>query len=152
MRELKYALFIFTFLCSLVAFGQKNQKATYHVAQTFPIIRDTADSYPKSMTVEGKIIDISTGVSCGVWCGCGTINIEITNSVNGYTHPNAFVAIPCFNVAAKDYLDKTININLVLLKKEDDRCFWNEMPMNYIDSKGIPFYIPDNLDEKLNIK
>ena len=116
----------------------------------YPLTRDTTGKFPKQLEVTGKIVDISTGTSCGTLCGCGTIKVNLATLLKNYSDSFVFIAIPCFNVNSQDYLDKTIKIKVKLLDKDNKDCFWNEAPINYIDSKGIPFYIPDNLDEKLH--
>jgi len=120
--------------------------------QFFPILRDTTGTFPKQLEVVGKIVDITSGLSCGVSCGCGTIKVELKKPIQEYKSANVFIAIPCFNANAIDFLDKSIKIKLELLSLNNDDCFWNEAPMNNIDSKAFPFYIPLDLDEKLNIE
>jgi hypothetical protein len=118
----------------------------------FPLIRDATGKFPKQLFVTGKIVDISTGTSCGVVCGCGTIKVKLSNTLKGYSASYVFIAIPCFSVNSKDFLNKTIKIQTDLLRIDNKDCFWNELPVNYIDSKGVPFYIPSNLDKKINVE
>jgi hypothetical protein len=101
--------------------------------------------------VKGKIVDVTVGTSCGIFCGCGTIKVKLSDKLEGYSEPHVFIAIPCFNVNSKKFLNKRINIKVELLSIDNNDCFWNEVPMNNLDSKGIPFYIPKNLDEKLDV-
>lgn len=123
--------------------------STFHF---YPLTRDTTGKFPKQLVVTGKIVDITTGTSCGVFCGCGTIKVKLSDTLKDYSETYVFIAIPCFNVNAKDFLNKTIKIKVDLLSIANKDCFWNEVPINNIDSKGIPFYIPNNLDEKLNVE
>lgn len=118
----------------------------------YPLTRDTTGKFPKQLFVTGKIVDITTGTSCGVLCGCGTIKVKLSDALMDYNYTYVFIAIPCFNVNSIDFLNKTIKIKVDLLDIDNKDCFWNEAPMNKIDSKGIPFYIPNNLDEKLNVE
>lgn len=140
--------FIFLTTCLI---GQEKRDTLYKF-YSFPIVRDTKGNYPKQIEVEGKITSLTTGVSCGVMCGCGTIKILLTTKVKHYNQDNVYVAIQCFSVNYEDYINKTIKIKLKLLEKTNKDCYWNEAPSNSIDSQGTPFYIPDNLDAKLNIK
>lgn len=163
MKRISFTLLLSAYIFS--AFGQKHKevkgydrtkilKTVDSVAynkfkHSYPILRDTTGTYPKTITATGKIVAITTGISCGVFCGCGTIEIKLTEKIKDYDSLNVFVAVPCFNVIPKDYIDKTITIKLSLLLENNNDCFWNELPMNSIDSKGVPFYIPEDLDDKL---
>lgn len=120
--------------------------------RSYPLTRDTTGKFPEHLEVTGKIVDITTGTSCGTLCGCGTIKVKLATPLKNYIDSCAFIAIPCFNVNDQDYLNKTIKIKVKLLDKENKDCYWNEAPLNYINSKGTPFYIPDNLDEKLHLE
>jgi hypothetical protein len=141
-------LIFFTFLVSN-AYGQN----VNHIdSANYPLTKDTSVLYPSILEVKGKIIGVSPGTSCGVACGCGTMKITLFGKTKGYDHSNLFIAIPCFNVIPSDYLNKTIKIKLKILTKSNTECYWNGSTENYFDSKGIPFYIPYNLDEKLDIR
>lgn len=142
--------FIFLMMCTTISddvFGQ--QKIEPH--PFVPITRYSKGRYPKQIEVKGKIVDLTVGTSCGVVCGCGTIKIALELKIKKYKFDTVYAAIPCFNVNYNDYINKTINIKLKLLKENNKDCYWNEAPFNYIDSRGIPFYIPNNESEKLNI-
>jgi hypothetical protein len=104
------------------------------------------------MAVKGKIVQVTTGVSCGIFCGCGTIKIQPEKKIAGYRHPYVFVAVPCLTGPEADYLHKLVVIKVDILKLRNKDCFWSELPMNNIDSKGVPFYIPSNLNEPLQVR
>jgi len=118
----------------------------------FPLTRDTTGNFPEHLTITGKIVDITVGPSCGIFCGCGTLKVELSNQPDDYKESHVYIAIPCFAVNQNDYLNKTIDITIEILSPDNKDCYWTEMPMNKIDSHGIPFYIPNNLEEKLSVE
>ena len=106
---------------------------------SYPITRDTLNIFPDSIIVEGKLIDYTIGLSCGIFCGCGTFKIKLAKQYDNYKHTFIYIGVPCLNVLPKG-LKKKNNWTLYKLPINDNRCFWTEVPMNKFDTKGLPFY------------
>jgi hypothetical protein len=136
-----YYILIILISYSSASKGQRTVSLSSQFKQ-YPILRDTTGKFPKEISAEGRVVDITPGTSCGVLCGCGTLKIELTKKIESYNYTDVYAAIPCFNVSEEHYLNKIIKIKLHLLEKDNHDCFWNELPINFIDSKGMPFYIP----------
>ncbi len=113
---------------------------------SYPIIRDTLNAFPDSIIVEGKLIDYTIGVSCGVFCGCGTFKIKLAKQYDNYKHAFIYVGVPCLNVLPKG-IKKKGNWTLYKLPLTDNRCFWTEVPMNKFDTNGLPFYTLTRYDK-----
>jgi hypothetical protein len=88
------------------------------------------------------------GVTCGVFCGCGTAKVELSKPHAEYPHPFIYVAVHCQHILDKDVQHKKI-WQLEELKIDEHGCFWTEMPMNKFDTHGLPFYILSDKDDKL---
>jgi hypothetical protein len=109
------------------------------VSLSRPITRDTLNIFPDFVTVEGKLVDYTLGINCGVFCGCGTLKIKLVKQSIKYHEEFIFVAVPClsllpFNLNSKRYW------SLNKLAISDNSCCWVEVPSNKFDTKGIPFY------------
>ena len=106
---------------------------------SYPITRDTLNKFPDSLIIEGNVVDYITGVSCGIFCGCGTLKIKLIKANNLYSQEYIYIGVPCFNEFSKGLKTKTI-WKLSKLPLDDKSCFWTEVPVNKFDTKGLPFY------------
>jgi hypothetical protein len=119
-------------------------KATYEAYKTsYPITRDTLNQYPDSVLIQGIMVDFTQGISCGYFCGCGTIKVRLTEKVESYQKPFIYVAHPC-RIDMTDELTKVRSWTLYKLPMNDTRCYWTEVPMNKFDTSGLPFYVMKN--------
>ena len=109
--------------------------------QSYPIVKDTFNKYPKQLKVEGVIVKIgSHNAQCGVLC-CyyGTIQVHLNKRIHGYHHKDVFIAIPCYNIRVNQLpLHKKIKIDVQILTLNNAEGWYDHTC--FIDSKGIPFY------------
>jgi hypothetical protein len=116
-----------------------NTSAYNKFKSSYALTRDTLNAYPDSLIIEGKLIDYTMGVSCGIFCGCGTFKIKLTKQCDNYKQTFIYVGVPCLNVLPEG-LKKKNNWTLYKLPMNDKSCYWTEVPMNKFDTKGLPFY------------
>jgi hypothetical protein len=148
-----FGIILLIFLTHL-AMGQQpsdrreNIKAIDEVAYekyktSYPITRDTLNQYPDSVTIQGVLVDFTQGISCGKFCGCGTIKVKLTQKSGIYQERLFFVGHPCF-IKMTDELTNEHSWTLYKLPMDDTRCYWTGVPMNKFNTKGLPFYVMKN--------
>ncbi len=141
-------IFIFYILCFLSLESvwaqaeneSQNSKGMHKVGKPYPLTRDSSGLFPKYLKVEGEIVAVSPGMSCGVMCTSGTIEIKLSKYLRGYVGDRVFVALACFT--GGDLIGKKITVNVEKLELNNNDCFWTTS-INYINSYGTPFYIRD---------
>jgi hypothetical protein len=107
---------------------------------SFPITRDSLNIYPDSAKITGTMVDYTLGMTCGYFCGCGTLKVKLQTKVAGYPFEHIYVAIPCFSELTKEISDKT-EWSLYEIPMNDRRCYWTELPRNKFATFGVPFYV-----------
>jgi hypothetical protein len=107
---------------------------------SYPITRDTLNQFPDSLSIYGKLVDFTLGVSCGYFCGCGTMKIKLTRPNEAYKYEYLYIAFACFNLLPKE-IRKRRQWAIYKLPLDDMRCYWTEIPMNKFDTGRLPFYI-----------
>ncbi len=143
--SLVYALFIFASAFAQKGYDRRDMLSRIDTVlysnfkHSYPITRDTLNHFPDSLAIEGEIVDYVTGVSCGVFCGCGTIKIKLIRQYPHYPYEFLFVAVPCFNKFPDGFKTRKI-WKVIEIPLNDHSCYWTEVPVNIFDSKGIPFY------------
>lgn len=113
------------------------------IGQNYPITRDTLNSFPDSVIIEGELIDYSIGLTCGTICGSGALKVKVIKPSQVYKPAYIFVVVPCLSNVPNE-LKRKIRWELSKLQFNDDRCFWAEGPVNKFDTNGIPFYVLEN--------
>jgi hypothetical protein len=103
----------------------------------FPLTRDTFNKYPDSLDINGEIAGYTRGISCGTYCGCGTIKINLYKRPAGYPHRTVYLAVPCLSGKPATH---TYNCRVYKLKTDAADCYWTEVPANKFDTRGLPFY------------
>jgi len=143
MRRFKYLIcFILPCFQSSFCFSQQTDTALYNInwqVDNFPITRDTLNQFPDSLMVEALLSDYTMGIPCGLFCGCGTLKLKLTNTSSIYKYNDVYVAIGCFYELTKDIEEKT-RWMLYKILLNDNACFWTSFTINKFNTKGLPFY------------
>lgn len=105
----------------------------------YPLTRDTLNTYPDTLIIEGKLIDATIAFHCGNLCTSGTLKIEVLKWNARYKHPYIYVAIPCMASLPEEYKTRKI-WKLRKLQLNNTECFWSGA-VNKFDTTGIPFYL-----------
>jgi len=109
----------------------------------YPLTMDLKGQFPVQLHVEGKITEVSPGIECGVFCTSGTLKVQLKDPIQDYKGIYVYIALPCAGISSSN-IGKTIQIHVKQLTIDNKECFW-QSPINTIDSKNYPFYIPFNL-------
>ena len=115
----------------------------------FPLTKDTFNIFPENVLVNGVVEAVSTGTSCGVVCGCGTIKVRLQDSIPGYHYPVVFIAIRCFTGSEKEIVGKKVKAGFTKLPITNKECYYRELVVNTLDSGKIPFYIPADYNKSI---
>ena len=103
---------------------------------------------PDTITVNGYIANHKKGI-CGDICAGGTIQLELSEKIEGYPHSYMYIVTGCTTGKTNPEI-----ISLLVTKfiGEEKECYYKDV-VEVIDSKGIPYYKISLLDtEKTIIK
>ncbi len=117
----------------------------------YPLTRDTSGLFPKYLKIEGEIVAVSSGLSCGIACTSGAIEVKLSKYLRGYVGDRVFIALACFVGTSETLLGKKITGNVEKLELDNNDCFWTNS-INSINSYGVPFYIRDRGEDNWKIE
>lgn len=139
------SFFILFVLCSQLLFAQISvDTLKVSTVPSYPIIYgESDDKYPDSLYINGVIQDVSFGVSCGVFCGSGTIKVKLSKLSDYFPEGNIIVVIPClYGSDQRTLINKTVGLRVTKLLRNNDRCYFRNVS-NSINSNNRPFYYYD---------
>ena len=115
-----------------------NHKSTSTNFENPNVIFFTLDStLPKQLHVKGEVVDVSTGFSCGILNGSGTLKIKLTESTKEYPFEYVYLVVPCFS-GGKKFIGKEVVLKVNALYESNKDCY--RPIVNNINSGEIPFY------------
>jgi hypothetical protein len=116
-----------------------------------PIVWGTKDDgFPNKMKIKGVVTKVTlVQISCGVLCHFGTAEIKLSERPKGYNSDFIYVTVLCFSGKKEDYLNRSIEQNVLKTDKDGFKKYYCGSIYNFIDSNGLPFY--DLLDDKNRI-
>ena len=116
-----------------------NHKITSH---------DANSSLPDTTTVIGYIVNHKKGI-CGDICAGGTIQLELSEKVEGYPHSYMYIVTGC---TTGETNPEIISLLVTKFTGEEKECYYKDV-VEVINSKAIPYYKISLLDtEKTIIK
>src|SRR5262245_29428681 len=119
--------YLYILIFSTITYLSIGQTNNNEAIRRYPITRDTLNAYPDSLMIEGKLVDYTLGLTCGVFCGCGTLKVILTKQNYYYAYDYIYVGVPCFSFVPNELMAKTKWI-LYKLPFNDNSCFWTEAP------------------------
>lgn len=141
---MKYVLIFLIF--SNYLFAQENIDSLPSVSVGFiPIVYGLDDdNFPDSLFVSGIINEVSYGLSCGIFCGSGTLKVSITETNIIFPEYYIYIVIPCLHANNADIkVNKKVSLKVKKLFKENNDCYFEHI-LNTINSYGNPFYYYDS--------
>lgn len=95
------------------------------------------DTFPKTMNIEGEIVGISTGTSCGIFLSSGTLKIRLIKDIKGYSDSLLYVVVPCLT-KGEELIGENFSFTVTALYQNNEECY--KPILNRFNSNGTPFY------------
>lgn len=135
MKNIIISVFVLNFF---IINGQENQGQKFFCKDNIGIdYFDVNDTFPQILRIKGRIIDVTTGTSCGIFISSGTLMIKIDHCNLDYPDSIVFVVVGC--LTRKDELiNKKVTLHINALFKENKECY--KPIFNCFNSNGMPFY------------
>ena len=99
------------------------------------IPHDANSSLPDTITVSGYIVNHKKGI-CGDICAGGTIQLELSEKVEGYPHSYMYIVTGC---TTGETNPEIISLLVTKFTGAEKKCFYKDV-VEVIDSKTIPYY------------
>ena len=90
---------------------------------------------PDSIIVNGYIANHKKGI-CGDICAGGTIQLELSEKVEGYPNSYMYIVTGC---TIGETNPEIISLLVTKFTGEEKECYYKDV-VEVIDSKGIPYY------------
>ncbi len=144
MRILRGANVLILLLSLGYCSAQSDSSFTYSISpELAPVNKELNKEFPLKLIFKGEIVDYTVGLTCGTFCGSGTLKMTSSKKSQHF-----YLILPCFDQGDVTKLEeKFLNRKLKLPIRQFDQdrdtsCFFFNISNKFITDQ--PFYVVDN--------